>query len=310
MMTSTTKLLRKLATALIVLAGLHGGAAWAVLACSISATPSPVTGIYSSAANLDIQGTFAINCTRDPNVDTTRRPALWIGVSQTASGSTMTRDIGGSTLPYTIYRRAFGNSVWLDTGSLNSTTNGNAGLLTEVDFGPPGAHNPTATANIPFYWRVASGLTRAAGVYLESGLAVTLRNTNAAGSVLSTTTVSSRANIQHDCHFLTPPASTASVDFNLAYTAFQSTAATASSSYYVTCTQGTGYSLALDLTRSVIPNVNLAYSLTLTGSTSGTGTGVQQTGFGITVSIDAGQAGACPLPPCTGTDIRTITITY
>jgi hypothetical protein len=304
------KLLRKLAAALIVLAGLQGGAAWAVLACSISAAPSPVSGIYSSAANLDIQGTFTLNCTRDPNVDTTRRPPLWIGINQTTSGSLMTRDVGGSTLPYIIYRRAFGNSVWLSTGSLNSTTNGNSGLLTEVDFGPPGAKNASATASIPFYWRVASGLTRAAGVYLESGLAVTLKADSDVGTTLGSTTVSSRANIQHDCHFLTPPASTFAIDFALAYTAFQTSPVTDSRAYYVTCTEGTSYTLALDLTRSVIPTVNLAYSLSLTGSTSGTGTGVQQTGFGVSVSIDAGQAGSCSALPCQGTDTRTITITY
>lgn len=300
--------MRQLGTAVIVLAGLHGGAAWAVLACSISAAPAPVTGIYSSAANLDIQGTFSINCTRNPATDA-RKHTLWVGIGQTTAGLTMTRDVGGSTLPYFIYRRAFGNSVWTSTGSKRSNQNGDTGLETEIDFGAGGA--ASGSLNVPFYWRVASGLTRAAGVYLDSGIAVTLRTDSDSGTILGTSSISSRANIQHNCHFLTPPTyASSNIQFNLAYTAFQAAPTTASSPYTVTCTQGTSYTLALDLTRSVIPNVDLAYSISLTGSTSGTGTGTQQTGFFVNVSIDAGQAGSCAALPCVGTDTRTITITY
>jgi len=299
--------LRRLGAALIALAGLHGGAASAALACSISAAPTPVVGIYASTANLDIQGTFTVNCTRNPSTDA-RKHTLWVGVGQTTAGLSMTRDIGGSTLPYFIYRRAFGNSVWTSSGSKKSNQNGDTGLETEIDFGAGGG--ASASLSVPFYWRVASGLTRPAGIYLDSGITVTLRTGSDAGTVLGTSSISSRANIQHNCHFLTPPASTFAIDFALAYTAFQPTPVTDSRSYAVTCTQGTTYTLSLDLTRSVIPSVNLAYSLTLTGSTSGTGTGVQQTGFGVNVSIDAGQAGYCAAPPCTGTDTRTITITY
>jgi spore coat protein U-like protein len=290
-------LMRKICGALMVLGSLHGSSAWAVLACSIGATP--INATYSSGTTSSDQGTFIVTCTRNPATDA-RKHIIWIGLNQAPTGSLMTRDIGGSTLSYSVYRQA-GSSLWTNTGSKKVNQSGDTGTESEVDFGA-GAGS-VASVNIPFYWQLPAGQNRAAGVYVDSGVSVSLRKDSDSGTLLGSTLLTARATIRHDCRFSTAP-----LPIQVSYTAFAAAAVPGSTSFELTCTEGTTYALSLDLTRSVIPTIELAYSLAL-NATSGTGNAVGQS-FRVDVSIDAGQAGNCVGGNCSGTDTRTITVTY
>jgi spore coat protein U-like protein len=292
-------LMRKICGALMVLGSLHGSSAWAVLACSIGASPSMIGGVYSSGTTLNVQGGFSVTCTRDPANDATRH-TIWIGLNQAPTGSQMTRDIGGSTLNYAVYRQGFGSSLWTNTGSKKINQSGDTGMEWDVVFAGAGS---VVSVNIPFYWQLPTGQNRAAGVYLDTGVAVSLHKDNAAGALLGSTLLNSRASIQHNCRFSSAP-----LPIQVFYTAFATAAVPGSTSFELTCTEGTTYALSLDLTRSVIPTIELAYSLAL-NATSGTGNAVGQS-FRVDVSIDAGQAGNCVGRNCSGTDTRTITVTY
>lgn len=285
---------------------LFTAAAWpasAAVNCSITQSPTPIKGIYSNFfGNVDLQGTFNVTCTRAGNNDT-RRPDLWIGVNQTTAGSTATLDTGGTTVNYTIYHANYGSGIWLNTGAgvaPTSTTNG-AVLDTTPDFGPQGmALTETYNFYVRFPW--ANLLFRPAGVYLSS-VAVQLRLTGPTGTLLDTATLDVILSIPKSCRFSTPPTA---VTIN--YPAFSPTAIPGTSNFALTCTQGTGYTLALDQTRSVIPTVNLAYGLSIS-TNAATGTAVAQS-YTVNISVDANQAGRCATSVCTGTDTRTITVSY
>lgn len=77
------------------------------------------------------------------------------------------------------------------------------------------------------------------------------------------------------------------------------------------CTTDLPYSLALDATTGLIAGVGLNYSLA-TSWTAGSqlrGTGPGQT-FTMTGTLPANQAGTCSTGSCSGSDTRTLTVTY
>lgn len=287
--------LRPLLVALALFAALP---AWSAMSCSITASPAQVTGIYSYFANLNLQGTFDVTCTRNPNTDP-QRPTIWIGVDEPASGATATQETGTSTLTYVVYHRAAGSGIWTNSGAVTAGSTGTGGVRATLNFTGRGS---TVTATYAFYIRVASFQFKPAGVY-DSTLNVTLRLNNDAGTVLSTIPLEVLISIPRECHFSTAPGPIA-----ITYPAFSAAAVTGTSSFGLTCTQGTTYTLAPDVTRSVVPTVELAYSLSLSGG-SGTGTALSQS-YTVNVSVDPGQAGRCTGATCTGTDTRTITVTY
>lgn len=91
------------------------------------------------------------------------------------------------------------------------------------------------------------------------------------------------------------------------YIAFRATPLVAPNSNIVLdCTPNLPYSLALDATSGVVSGLN--YSLVLSASSSrGTGPGQTHT---ISGTMPANQAGTCATGSCTGSDTRTLTITY
>jgi hypothetical protein len=64
--------------------------------------------------------------------------------------------------------------------------------------------------------------------------------------------------------------------------------------------------MALDATSSTLLGLNYTLSLS---QTNATGTGLSQT-FTINGSIAGGQSGTCATASCSGTETRTLTITY
>ena len=276
-----------------------GAPSWAAVACSLSPSPAVLQGIYAAAANLDGQGTFNVTCTRNPATDA-RKQDIWIGIDQPSTGRTLVRDIGGSQLAYTVYRKTWGSGVWGNSGNFLANQTNFGGLQDTLDFGNAGA---AVTASYPFYVRVPAGQNQPAGVYLDPAVVLTLRLGSDIGALLNSATLGGNVSIQHDCRFSTDP-----TPVNANYTAFAATAVTGTSNFALTCTQGTTYTLSLDATRGIVPNVQLAYTLALSAGT-GTGTAVGQP-FSVNVTFPTGQAGNCAVGSCQGTDTRTITVTY
>ncbi|HEY8357113.1 MAG TPA: spore coat protein U domain-containing protein [Ramlibacter sp.] len=274
--------------------------AWAVFACSMTAAPTPLVGIYAAGANRDIAGSFTLTCTRNRFTDE-RRPYVWIGIDQPVAGQSMPRDIGGSTLTYFIYRRNFGQAVWLNTGSETANSNTNGALRERLDFGNSGS---ALTQSYNFYFRIPLGQNRPAGVYLETPVSVTLRNDSQAGAVLATTNLTARISIQHNCRF-----SAGETAVSVAYTAFQPTPLVRVIPFELVCTQGTNYTMALDALQGLASPIQIRYSVALSSTGTITGTALAQA-YTATLTIPAGQAGRCTTATCTGTSTRTITITY
>ena len=121
-----------------------------------------------------------------------------------------------------------------------------------------------------------------------------------AGSIAPTFNVT--VNLTSKCQVTTAP-----TDVAFTYTSFQATAATASSTYGVQCTNTLPYTMALDTTATNTV-AGLTYAIALSAS-SGTGNGAAQS-YTVNGTMAAGQGGTCALGSCSGTEGRTLTITY
>jgi spore coat protein U-like protein len=269
------------------------------LSCSLSANPAQLKGIFNNTSTLQLQGTIVMSCTRGPGDP--RKPNFWIGMDQAGSGRTATLDTGGSTLAYTVAHGDYGRGIWMNTGSEAPGSNNNGGVQdNSPDFGNTGM---TLTETYTYYLQVlAPQGSKAAGVYLDR-IPLTLRQNNINGVVLDSTSLDISISIPKACRFSTPP-----TPITVNYTAFSPTPVAGTSMFALTCTLGTTYTIALDRTRSVIPSVELAYDLSLS-AVQGTGIAAEQ-GYTVDISVDAGQPGRCNVATCTGTDTRTLTISY
>lgn len=96
-------------------------------------------------------------------------------------------------------------------------------------------------------------------------------------------------------------------DVAFTYTSFQGAAATATGgAFSVKCTNTLPYTMALDATSGTV--IGLNYTLALSAA-SGTGNGNAQA-YSISGSMVAGQSGTCAAATCSGSQARTLTITY
>lgn len=272
------------------------GQAWAVLACSISSSPATLSGAYDAASNLDMQGSFVVNCTRAKN--DSKNQTLWIGLNQSAGQTMAKAPPYADTLAYGIYT---------DVGRTTRWTQGvGGGMSLPLSFG----NSTAATATAPVYMRANSGQTdKAAGTYSDT-LNVTLNLNDSLGQNLSSTTLTTEAAVGKSCVVDFAP-----LTYSVNYQAFRSTALVDSSqSVAVTCSKGTQVNLTLDQVSGVILPVELKYTLTFAamsqtaGGTSSSSATAQN--FGLTLTLPAGQAGACGTATCSGSDTRQITVTY
>jgi len=127
--------------------------------------------------------------------------------------------------------------------------------------------------------------------------AATLANATNLGPTNFNVTV----NLTSSCSMTSAP-----TDVAFTYTSFGAAATATPSSFTVKCTNLRPYTMALDATAGTV--IGLAYTLALPTAAS-TGTGADQT-FSITGNMVAGQSGNCAGASCSGTDVRTLTITY
>jgi len=128
--------------------------------------------------------------------------------------------------------------------------------------------------------------------------AATLANAGTVGPTNFNVTV----NLTSSCSLSSAP-----TDVAFTYTSFQGAASVATpSSFKVKCTNLRPYTMALDAVSGTVIGLNYTVALSAAG---GTGTGIDQT-YGITGNMAAGQSGNCAAASCSGTDVRTLTITY
>lgn len=290
--------MKKLLRILLALAALFAALpASAVVSCSL--TVSEVNVVYNYFPTVTGQGTLSMACTRNPSQDN-RKPTVWIGMDQATGGNTANLDTGGATLTYGIFHASPTSGAWTNTGAVDSTSTNDGAVRERLDFGTNQSSSTTAT--LPFFYSIASQQIKPAGVYVDT-VPIVMRLDSATGPLITTATLNVHISIPRSCRFSTPPSA---IDVN--YAAFSATTVTATSNFAITCTLTTTYTIALDQARSVVPTVNLAYSLSL-ATTAATGTAVAQP-YTVNISVDAGQAGSCSASTCSGTDTRTLTVTY
>ena len=279
------------------------------LTCSVTATSIPISTLYTASANTNVTGSISVTCTKtgaDVN-----RPYIYIGVDQgePPAGRNMTRQNGTETLAYTMTRNSATGATWT-TGTGRTYTNGTAGgVLYRMSTNPA-----TQTQSFNYYFRGAAGQSSApAGIYDDLLITVTVReSTNAGvatGTLLQSTTFAAYTSIRDNCYFSTSPAALA-----MSYTSFATAASTGNTSFQVSCTINTPYTMSLNAAPPpAVTTYNgtasgLNYSLVLSAG-SGTGSSAPQS-YGITGTIAAGQAGTCAGASCNTTQAQTIYIGF
>ena len=283
----TARLMRALVA---VLACLAAPAANAAFTCNVSVTSISMAFAPTVAATNVMTGSYTINCTRlgtDPNV------LNW----------SLANDNGGAAAGGNNFATLGANSYQYDTyfpGSLTNKWGSGAALrfTGTMNFGT--SLNASASGSFDLV-TVGPQTVRPAGIYSDV-VGVRLRNTSTGTTIGANPIASFTVQIitSNYCQITVPPG-----DVNFTYTSFQVAAAAASSIYGVRCTL-IPYTMALDATSGTLLGLN--YTLALSAASS-TGTGVTQT-FTINGSIAGGQSGTCGTGTCSGSQSRTLTITY
>jgi spore coat protein U-like protein len=269
---------------------LLAGPASAAITCSASVTS--ITTVYDPTSGVQniTTGSYTVTCVRlaiDPNtfswqlgVDDGLQPAA--GLNRVQSGA--------KRYSYDTWRLPPYNSTnkWGDTAATRFTGTLNFGA------------SLTASTSGPFDVVLAAGqAVQPAGTYTDT-VTATLRDS--AGVAINTSTFGVTVLTTNSCQLSVAPG-----NLNFTYTSFQVSAATASTTYGVRCTTGLPYTMALDASSGTL--LGLTYSLAIAPASSGVGTGATQT-YTINGTIAASQSGTCASAVCTGSQTRTLTLSW
>jgi Spore Coat Protein U domain len=136
-----------------------------------------------------------------------------------------------------------------------------------------------------------------------------------AQAATATSTFNVTVNLTPKCEITTAPG-----NLSLNYESFQTTDATASTSFALRCTSTLPYTLSVSAPTG--PLVGLTYTLAVrnagdtAAATGGFGTGLTGASFNVRATIASGQSGTCATAQttataCSATDnARTLTVTY
>lgn len=291
-LTETDNMFKTIFRVALLALGWVAGNAMAAYSCSVSVTS--ITTVYSPTVATDnvTSGSFTITCTRLISDSATLNWSLGAdnGLQPTGAQNRVQRGATNNRYNYETYRLTpYTNANrWQDNNATRF-----AGTMA---FG--GSLSASATG--VFDLRVPGSQTVVtAGTYTDT-VGVTLRNTGN-GTTLASSSFGVTVITTNSCQISTAPG-----DLNFTYTSFTATPASASTNFAARCTTGLPYTMSLDATSGTL--LGLAYTLALS-ATSATGSGLQQS-FTITGGIAAGQAGTCSTPTCSGSQARTLTITY
>jgi spore coat protein U-like protein len=263
----------------------------AAITCSVSVTPVTVVYDPTSPVQNVTTGSYTVTCNRlasDPNTLDWR-----LGVNnglQAGGGYNRVRRSGGPAnqrYNYDTYRSP--GNLWGDTNATRFT--GTLVFGGSLTASVSGAFDIVLPGSQP---------VDPAGTYTDT-LTATLRRNGFPWTTYDTATFGVTVITTNSCQISVPPGD---VSFN--YTAFQAGPALASASYGVRCTTALPYSMALDATSGTL--LGLSYSLSLSAPSS-TGTGATQT-HAINGTIAGGQAGTCATAVCSGSQTRTLTLTW
>lgn len=294
-----------LACAALLALGAASQDAHAAINCG-SVTATSATGITPVSGNLDIGGTITVTCTRLTTDLTTQ--VIYIGMNtgenpDGTAGREFTRQSGTQQMNYAVYRNSTPSGAWSEgNGRAPGATQG-GGLQVTVTF--TSGTTTSQSFTYPYYIRVTQanyiGAGQPAGIYDDTPV-IRVRLNNSTGTLQASTNFTPTVSKPSHCYFSLAPG-----NLTMSYTAFASSAQTGSMSFGVSCTATTTYTMALSATSGTLLGLN--YSLALSATGTQTGTGFQQT-YNVIGTIPAGQAGSCTTGSCTGTQARTITITY
>jgi len=280
---------RLLGLAVAALCALDAAAA---ITCSVSVTPVTVVYDPTSPVQNVTTGSYTITCNRlagDPDTLAWR-----LGVNNglhAGGGYNRVRRSGGPAnqrYNYDTYRSP-GNR-WGDTNATRFT--GTLVFGGSLTASVSGAFDIVLPGSQP---------VDPAGTYLDT-LTVSLRRNGGGNPLLDTATFGVSVVTTNSCQISVPPGD---VSFN--YTSFQPGPALGSTAYGVRCTTALPYTMALDATSGTL--LGLAYTLSLAPASSGTGTGATQT-YSVNGSIAGGQAGTCATGVCSGSQTRTLTLSW
>lgn len=253
--------------------------------CTI--TPSAVATAYGSSLNI-VASSFTVTCSHLTGGSSTATYQLAAGNGLHVSGTQRRAASGANFLNYNLTTDAACITPWQGTSYIPAT----AYTTPVLALGASDIKTYSFYACIP-----ANQAVPAAGTYTDT---VTLSFIPGGGNFTNNSfTISITA--PATCSLSTPPGN---MTFN--YTSMSATAATASTTFAATCTNTLPYTMALDATSGTINGVT--YTLAL-GAASATGTGLAQT-YTVNGNIAAGQSGTCATATCTGSQTRTLTITY
>ena len=267
--------------------------AFAAINCSLSAQGAAGIAYDPLAlAATDTTASVSLSCTRLTSDPATLSWSLGADNGLFAGGQQRNARIAGGTgqIAYDLHRNASYTAVWRDGTSTRITGTLAFGSAT------------TASTSIPFYLRIAARQTASFGAYADT---VTLRFYNGTGggaTQIATANLGIGINVPATCSISSAPGTVA-----LAYTSFQTSASTATTSFAVTCTSGAPYTMSLDQTTGTL--LGLTYSLAIAPAGSRLGSGTAQSAT-ITGTIPGGQSGTCALGSCIATETRVLTITY
>jgi hypothetical protein len=280
-------LLANLAAALICLGE---STAYAAYSCTVTATSVTMPFAPTVTATNVQSGSYTINCTRagtDPN---TLAWSLANDNGGAGSGGNNTANGPGGTYAYDTYMPGSLTNKWGSTAATRITGTMNFGA------------SLTASASGSFDVVVTGPQTvLTAGNYTDT-IGLRLRNTGTGATIGANPIASFVVTLvtSNYCQISVAPG-----DLNFIYTSFQAGASSASSTYGVRCTL-IPFTMALDATSGTLLGLNYTVSL---ATASSTGTGVTQT-FTINGSIAGGQSGTCATATCSGSQTRTLTVTY
>jgi len=279
----------------VMLGGLASGA-YAGYSCTTN--PTGISVYYDSGtAQVSGSSTVTVTCNRDSTTTDANTRYVDLGLTYSANASGGVPRVASSVpnyLNYNLWRTSTfsGNNGW--------TTATNRRFTGTINFGSSLSGSITFT-----YYLTVPSQTAPKATYTDN-MTVNTRTGSAANNATQTGTniLPVTVIVPETCVVSSPPG-----NINLTYTSFQTTASSSSTSVAVRCTPSTNFTLTLDnpVSQQVM---GLNYSLSLSFS-GGAATGVPQNST-ITATIPAGQSGTCSIAggPCTGSQTRTLTLSY
>jgi len=279
-----------------------GPLAHAAYSCTVTATSAGL--IYQTPSPRDVTGSATLTCTRSSGDANSLSYRLKATDGLTPSGSDPFRRVRlGSTSNLLFYslRRSASCSNGTNWRAPNTgVSNVQTGTL---NFGSSLVASTTLTYCIRV--RVGSGgnpASPAAGVYTDTfNIFAQYPNSNA-GALSPSAPVLMTVGVSNQCIFNTYPGS---LVFN--YTAFSTTAQTASTSFLLRCS--TGLPWTISVSPSVATLLGLRYQIAPSPA-SGSGNGNTGQAVTLTGTMQAGQAGTCAAPSCAGSQAHTVFINY